>query len=84
MSTEQRRRLLMLRRLHNLEGDQVAGDINFDTGRDDGLCWACDGQAKVFPGMPGHPMMLDTSRVVDCPVCHGTGKRPPQRRLPGF
>lgn len=37
-------------------------------------CYNCNGQGKVFPGVPGgrHP---DTSRIIDCPICKGSGYR---------
>lgn len=89
-----RKDLLLLRALHGLTGNEIAAGLDLEAvpsgrqppmpARNDSLCWACDGQQYVFPGLPGKPMMLDTSRIVKCPVCHGTGKRHPQRRLPGF
>lgn len=68
--------LAALRALHGLGGDMTPVEI-----RDDGLCYNCDGQGKVFPGIPGHPMIPDTSRILTCPICDGTGKRKPQMKL---
>ena len=73
---------MILRALHGFAGPEIADGIDLENFRNDSLCWACDGQCQVFPGLPGRPTMLDTSRIVDCPICHGTGKRPPQLRLP--
>lgn len=72
------RRLMILRELYGLKGEIGAG---LETIRDDDICYNCDGQTKVFPGLPGRPTIPDTSRVVTCPVCDGTGKKPPQKRL---
>ena len=66
---------MILRALHGLTGEEIAAGVD---GRDDSLCYNCDGQQYVFPGLPGKPMMLDTSRILKCPTCGGTGKRPPQ------
>lgn len=84
-----RKDLLLLRVLHGLPGKEIAEGISFDNLpdlegpflRDDSLCWNCDGQKMVFPGLPGKPMIPDTSRILTCPTCGGTGKRPPQMRL---
>lgn len=76
-----KRTLMMLRALHGFTGEIAAGASDEPEIRDDGLCYNCDGQGVVFPGMPGRPTMIDTSRVVKCPVCGGTGKSKPQRRL---
>lgn len=72
------RTLMTLRLLYGFKGELGEG---LDELRDDALCYNCDGQGKVFPGLPGRPMLADTSRVVTCPVCDGTGKKKPQLRL---
>lgn len=72
------RLLMALRALHGRTGDLGAELTDL---RDDDLCYNCDGQTKVFPGLPGHPMVPDTSRIVTCPVCGGSGRKPPQMRL---
>jgi hypothetical protein len=69
---------MMLRALHGLTGEIGAGLAEV---RDDALCYNCDGQGKVFPGLAGKPMVADTSRIVDCPICDGSGRRAPQMRL---
>lgn len=79
-----RKELMILRALHGFTGEIGEGVEDPPPVRDDALCWACDGQQYVFPGLPGKPMLLDTSRIVECPICHGSGMRPPQLRLPGF
>lgn len=76
-----RKELLLLRALHGLTGHEIAEGIDLVNLRDDSLCYNCEGQCYVFPGLPGRPMMLDTSRILKCPTCGGTGKRPPQMRL---
>jgi DnaJ-class molecular chaperone len=43
--------------------------------REQSKCYNCNGQGAVFPGVAGHPRIVDTSRVLTCPICHGTGKR---------
>lgn len=78
----------MLRALAGLAGDEIADGLDLDAEyipphiRDPSLCWNCEGRQFVFPGLPGKPMILDTSRILKCPTCGGTGKRPPQLRLP--
>lgn len=37
------------------------------------ICYNCTGQGKVFPGVPGFPRTVDTSQIVTCPVCKGSG-----------
>lgn len=74
----QRKELMILRALHGLHGEIAAG---LDEPRDDALCYNCDGQGRVFPGLPGHPMIPDTSQILECPVCDGSGKSKPQLRL---
>lgn len=76
--TNQRKDLMMLRKLYGLHGELGAG---LDELRDDALCYNCDGQGSVFPGLPGRPQLVDTSRIVTCPICDGTGRKPPQMRL---
>ncbi len=69
------RTLAALRALHGFTGD-LGEEL-----RTDGLCYNCDGQGKVFPGLPGRPTIPDTSRIVTCPICDGSGKRKPQMPL---
>ncbi len=69
---------MILRALHGLTGDEIAAGVEV---RNDALCYNCEGQCYVFPGMLGKPMTLDTSRILKCPTCGGTGKRPPQMPL---
>ena len=69
---------MMLRALYGFKGELGEG---LDAIRDDALCYNCDGQGQVFPGLPGHPQIPDTSRIATCPICDGTGRKPPQIRL---